>query len=290
MARFIIVGAGLAGLYLAEKLHDRGHEVVVLERLERPGGVWILHGEFEIKEYPWVRLGVTALAIQDNCVYTDVGRFCGDYVVEATGFREKTLAELGIFGSRPSGVYPLWAAMRIVEFGWRPGRRVAIYGCNRWAQGLAKKLADVGVETEVFGPSPWCEKRVVVRELKGSERLAGVVTDAGTYNVDTLIVAEVVSHSWLGGRYRVGNSAIVIDEIEYAKKAVDLFIKSLEEGGFLVRAAGLEAFPPVTTGEVVVKLPAPGVIDICGVETAVNEQYAVVRVREGCLLRYVRRA
>jgi UDP-galactopyranose mutase (EC 5.4.99.9) len=66
MARVIVVGAGLAGLYVAEKLHDAGHEVVVLERLERPGGVWILHEDYEQKEWPWVRLGVTATAVDGD--------------------------------------------------------------------------------------------------------------------------------------------------------------------------------------------------------------------------------
>ncbi|KUO90015.1 MAG: hypothetical protein AT708_04075, partial [Pyrobaculum sp. OCT_11] len=98
MARVVIIGAGLGGLYAAERLHDAGHEVVVLERLERPGGVWILHEDFTAGDWPWVRFGVTATAIDGKCVATDRGRFCGDVVIEATGFREKTPAELGIFG------------------------------------------------------------------------------------------------------------------------------------------------------------------------------------------------
>lgn len=290
MARVVIIGAGLGGLYAAEKLHDAGHEVVVLERLERPGGVWILHEDYAVGDWPWVRFGVTATAIDGKCVATDRGRFCGDVVIEATGFREKTPAELGIFGTRPAGVFALWTAMRMTELGWHIGRRAVIYGCNKWAEGLARRLSDGGVDVEMFGPSFWCRERAVVKELRGSERLAQIVTDRGVIDVDTLVIAEAVPHSWLGAAYRVGNSAIVIDDVSYMRLAVEFFVKTLEGGGFRVYASGLEVFPSVTAGEVVVKVPAPGVVEICGVEAQVSTQYAVFKVREGCALRYVRRS
>lgn len=147
MARVVIIGDGLAGIYTAEKLHDLGHDVVILERLERPGGVWILHKDYETVMSPWNKLRVTALTIWNNCVITDRGKYCGDLLIEATGFREK-LAELGIFGTRPSSVFSLWSAMRMVEFGWRIGKKIAIYGCNKWAEGLAKRLTEQGAEVD----------------------------------------------------------------------------------------------------------------------------------------------
>lgn len=288
MARVIIVGAGLAGLYTAERLHDLGHEVIVLERLERPGGVWVLHEDYRPGDWPWVHLGVTATAIEGNCVITDRGKFCGDIVIEATGFREKTLAELSIFGTRPAGVFTLWSAMRMLELGWRVGRRAVVYGCNKWAEGLAKRLRDSGVEVEVFGPSFWCKERVVIRELRGSGRLRQIVTDKGVFDADTLVIAEAAPYNWLGATYRVGNSAIVIDDVEYIKLAAEFFVKSMEEGGFRVYAEGLEVFPHMTAGMIVAKLPAPGVVDVCGARTQVSTQYAVFKVRERCVLRYVR--
>jgi hypothetical protein len=141
----------------------------------------------------------------------------------------------------------------------------------------------------MFGPSFWCRERATIKELRGSDRLRQIVTDRGTLDVDTLILAEVTPHSWLGATYRVGNSAIVIDEVEYMRLAVEFFVKGLEGRGFRVYGSGLEVFPTVTVGDVVVRVPAPGVVDVCGVEAQISTQYAVFKVRESCVLRYVRR-
>jgi len=78
--------------------------------------------------------------------------------------------------------------------------------------------------------------------------------------------------------------------VSYMRLAVEFFVKTLEGGGFRVYASWLEVFPSVAAGEVVVKMPAPGVVEICGVEAQVSTQYAVFKVREGCVLRYVRRS
>jgi len=78
--------------------------------------------------------------------------------------------------------------------------------------------------------------------------------------------------------------------VSYMRLAVEFFVKTLEGGGFRVYASGLEVFPSVAAGEVVVKMPAPGVVEACGVEAQVFTQYAVFKVREGCVLRYVRRS
>lgn len=50
--------------------------------------------------------------------------------------------------------------------------------------------------------------------------------------MDTLIIAEAVPHMWLGAPYRVGNSAIVIDDVAYLKRAIELFINSIVKRGF----------------------------------------------------------
>lgn len=290
MARVVIVGGGLAGLYAAERLHDAGHDVVVVERLERPGGVWVLHQEYQPGDWPWLKLGITATQIEGNCVYTDSGKFCGDLIIEATGFREKTLLELGIFGTRPSGVYTLWTAMRMLEMGWLVGSKAVIYGCNRWAEGLAMWIERRGASAEVFGSSRWCKTARVIKELRGWPRLTQLVTDGGVIDADTLVIAEVIPHNWLGAKTRVGNSAIVIDDIRYMKIAVDFFVDALEEGGFEVSSYGVEIFPRYTAGRVVVKTPGPGYLEVCGKVVYVDSEYTVFEVRRGCVIKYVRSA
>jgi len=289
MARYLIIGGGLAGLLTARRLHDMGHEVLVLERLNRPGGVWILSSPELVDKYTDVDIlyNTTAVRVENNCVHTDRGEFCGDYVIDASGFREVTLLELGIVGDRPAGVYTLWTAMRMVELNMLPGKRVIVYGCNNWAYGLKRALEERGVEVYVVGDEYWCSDRDRVLEIRGRWRLERVLfEERGWMHFDTLILAVPKPYRWFTTELVVGNAALPIDDPKVLEVAVDSFIKSMfSERRYRVRG---EVFPKETPDYVVVKVPAPGYI-YCGDQVVyASEKYVTIRVNRDCEVKYVR--
>jgi len=291
MARFIIIGGGLAGLLTARRLHDLGHEVLVVERLERPGGVWILNAAELVNKYASdvnITYGATAVEARERCVFTDRGRFCGDYVIDASGFREATAFELGIWGDRPAGVYTLWTVMRMLELGMLPGRRVLIYGCNNWASGLANWLASRGVEVRVVGPEYWCSERDRVIRVRGRFRVEQVLLEReGWVRYDTLVIAVPRPYKWFETEFVVGNAALPIDDVDVLRVAVDSFVKSLfAERRF--RVLGGEVFPRETSDLVVVKVEAPGLVSCGKSRIQATSRYVVLKIDGDCNIEYVR--
>ena len=165
-------------------------------------------------------------------------------VVAANGFREKTVLELGIYGSRPSGVFYLYSAWELVNKGYSIGDKVVIYGFNHYSVSLASKLsktceqvvvaytscslihglgeiADMGVEV--------LEGRVT--KILGSERVSSVMIDGRELKADTLILAELSPWNQLGVENIVGNAAMILEDPMKIVEASKVVAESLIEGG-----------------------------------------------------------
>jgi len=110
-----IAGAGLAGLSLSKSLSERGVPNEVLETRGRSGGVLaadFLEGDSqsileELRSKVGVQSNTTVVNIGDElwAVSPRSKKKRISNVVSATGFRALTLAELGIFGDRPAGLF-----------------------------------------------------------------------------------------------------------------------------------------------------------------------------------------
>lgn len=149
-SRVIVVGAGLSGLAAAESLAAT-HRVSVVERLPAAGGVWGFDHPAVIElERSCSRLGVdfllgaTALRWRDGrLLVVAPGRtrwLPSESLVFAGGTRPGTAAELGIVGSRLSGVFAATVAHHLAEAQILLGRRPVVVGGGDWAEVVIPEL------------------------------------------------------------------------------------------------------------------------------------------------------
>ncbi len=124
MVGYTVIGAGIAGLVLAQELKRLGASVEVIEYRERVGGIHALQPELAglaeaASAELGVKLGASAVRVGDEiyAVGRDWHEKLGSSAVAATGFRAATLPELGIYGGdRPAGVYVHQAVMDMMLY------------------------------------------------------------------------------------------------------------------------------------------------------------------------------
>ena len=191
MAEVAVIGAGVAGLVVAAELATAGHQVTAYDRVPVTGGV-LGYGRPIVRE-------LTALATASGVRYalgTGALRWRGrqllsagpagiswsdaDRIVVCTGYRPRTLAELGIAGPRLAGVLPVSAAVHLLEAGAILGRRIAVLGGGWWASRMAEltgprteivAVGDDGVSS-AYADETWTGWRPV--RLRGTDRVTGV--------------------------------------------------------------------------------------------------------------------
>lgn len=267
--KVVVVGSGLSGLALADSL--RGVEVEVYEVRREPGGF------FARDDYPVdgvrgselvsrflagrkVRTGVAAFKLDEGGAWFlgEEGAFRAEgRVVLATGFRERTAVELGVYGCRPAGVFPLTAAWDFANMGYSVGDRVLIYGFNHYTLSLASRLVKVCDKVVILYREPSLVhsvdealrlgvevERGRVRRVEGRDRVELVKTDSSELRVDALVLGELAPWNPLGGRLLAGNAFMVIESPLKLVESSRLLAELLEAGGELRRVeGGVPAFP-----------------------------------------------
>jgi NADPH-dependent 2,4-dienoyl-CoA reductase/sulfur reductase-like enzyme len=210
--RFIVVGAGIAGLAAASALAEHG-DVRLIERLPAAGGTWEFdHRVVErlVREcrQRHVRLecGDTALRWVDHrLLVIGPGRrewVAADRLVFAGGTRPATPAELPVVGCRTAGLFVGTVAHHLLEGRVDLGRRIALCGTGYWAD-LVLKDVPAGTHVTLVGggstPRPprgvsidlWPGHRPV--EVIGRDRVESLVTEVAgrraTLPCDAVVLA-----------------------------------------------------------------------------------------------------
>ncbi len=251
----MVVGGGLAGLSLANKLRGRA---IVVEWLDRLGGVSI-YDEVPVDGVTGremvdrildglkgaeVRLESSVVKVDGRgatVVSADGFKLIRGRVVCATGFREKTLLELGIYGFRPAGVFYLHTAYELLGMGFSLGDKVAIYGFNHYSLVLADKLRKFSDKVYMIkGSGSLIHKpddvlrlgleyiETGVRKVEGTERVEALLTDDGTLRVDTLVIAELAPFNPLRVRECAGNAAMIIEDPKAILRLSEIVVENLQ--------------------------------------------------------------
>jgi NADPH-dependent 2,4-dienoyl-CoA reductase/sulfur reductase-like enzyme len=185
-----VIGAGVAGLVVATELAG-GHRVTVFDRVPVTGGV-LGYRQPLVRELTagatraGVRfaLGTGALRWRERQLLAagpaGIAWSAADQVVVCTGYRPRTLAELGIAGPRLAGVLPVTAAVHLLEAGAVLGRRIAVLGGGWWARRLAEltgshtAIVAIGDDeaAPTFAAEAWPSWQAV--RLRGTDRVTGV--------------------------------------------------------------------------------------------------------------------
>lgn len=176
----VVVGGGSAGLAAAAEVARRGHTAAVVERELALGGILnqCIHNGFGLHyfkeeltgpEYAQrfveitealdgieVHLDTAVLDGEDageqKVIYAiskneGVTRFVCRAVVLAMGCRERNRGNIGIPGTRPSGVFTAGLAQRLVNIdGYIPGREVVIVGSGDIGLIMARRMNWVGAK------------------------------------------------------------------------------------------------------------------------------------------------
>ncbi|MEM2597120.1 MAG: hypothetical protein QXT50_00465 [Thermofilum sp.] len=301
----IVVGAGLAGLSLARELG----EAIVIEARSRPGGFFAedtlpvegVTGKQLVESFlgavkPLTEL--TAFKVRRDGVWVvgvEGARLLRGAVVGATGFREKTAVELGVYGHRPAGVWYLTAAWELAARGYSLGDRVLVYGLNHFSLSLVEKLRRASEKVYVVFSEPSLvhppDKAVElgaeplrgrVKRVEGAERVESVKTSAGELRVDALILAVPAAWNPLGFEALAGNAAMVV---EHPLKVVELsriVARALRAGGDFVEIdSSVPVYPrrvPWSVGCAMVAAPRGARIRVDGKVVEVEEPYPVVEL------------
>lgn len=169
----VVVGAGPAGLALAESLARRGAAIAVLDREAEAGGIpqWSPHRSFGLldlhrlltgPEYARRRIdravaagaailtrhSVTGWDGDDLAVTRPEGlaSFRAPVIVIATGSRERPRSARLVPGDRPAGVLTTGSLQRLLAGGLPVGRRAVIVGAEHVSYSAALSLRHAGVE------------------------------------------------------------------------------------------------------------------------------------------------
>lgn len=178
-ADLVIIGAGPAGLSAAVKAKEEGIDrVVLIERDAFPGGILnqCIHDGFGLIRFGQQlsgceyaqrlidqarEAGVELLTdtmvtdvTDDRKVYavnSELGSIClqAGAVILAMGCRERTRPQVGILGSRPSGVMTAGAVQKYINVqGFRPGKRAVILGSGDIGLIMARRMTLENMEVE----------------------------------------------------------------------------------------------------------------------------------------------
>lgn len=248
-----MVGGGLSGLAVAHYL-----KAIAIDKDRKPGGF------FKYDDYPVmgvkgrdlvsnflervdVKCDTTVFKHDEDVVWiTNRGssRKLSGIIIAANGFREKTLLELGVYGSRPSGIFYLYSAWELTNRGYLIGDKVVIYGFNHYSVALASKLSKI------------CEKVIMVyentsfihteeellrlgvelvrgkiMEILGKERVSSIRISGRELEADALVLAELSPWNPLQAENVVGNAAMIIEDPRKIIEASKIVAESLLEGG-----------------------------------------------------------
>ncbi|MEM0036881.1 MAG: hypothetical protein QXU23_06170 [Candidatus Korarchaeum sp.] len=301
----MIVGAGLSGLAAAKFL--RG---VLVERGEVGG--FFLRDEYPVngvRGCDLVREFMESNVIKGTVFEADEGgawvlseegsRYLRGTVIGANGFRERTLLELGVFGSRPSGVFPLYSAWELVNRGYRIGERVVIYGFNHYSLSLASKLkAEV---TFILGSGSIAHEeaealdrgfgvmRGALKRIEGKGRLEALRTSEGDLKADALVLAELSPWNPLNLSYTVGNAAMITEDPSKVVEGAKLLASSILSGGRRVEViSDAPHFPREVSeevGRVIVGVKRGTKLRVGGVEMIAEESYPLIEIPKGDRIR-----
>ena len=279
----IIAGAGLAGLSLSKSLSERGLSNDVLETRGSPGGVSALEENFQ----SILEKLQSKIEVQRNTTVVNVGgelwavsskskRHVSN-VVSATGFRALTLAELGIFGDRPAGVFGMQSTIDATLSGYGIGREIVLYGFNHYSLLLAKFLqkntrAHITIADDSFNSLihsrdealklgiSLVESRIIA--VRGHQRIEKLISKEKELSADSLVICKFVPHNYLKGAIAtVGNSLHVVEDQQGLMELSDVVAENLTWKGERAKIESeLPCYPrdPSIKGSFLVFLPKMG--------------------------------
>jgi NADPH-dependent 2,4-dienoyl-CoA reductase/sulfur reductase-like enzyme len=174
----VVIGGGAAGMAAALEIEKNGFSVAVIEREPQLGGILIqcIHNGFGLHEFKEELTGPEyAERVADTVREKKIGIFCDTTVMEisdgdsgerrvfcysfehgvfaihtraiilAMGCRERNRGNIGVPGSRPSGVYTAGLAQRLLNIeGYMPGKEVLIVGSGDIGLIMARRMAWAG--------------------------------------------------------------------------------------------------------------------------------------------------
>ncbi len=295
----IVAGAGLSGLALARELLDRGFQVRVLELRSRTGGISIIDGDArslldKLSDVPVevekavVRVGGRTLAVSRSGVEEVVRG------ITATGSRIPSPAELGILGDRPSGVFPFHVALDLIMEGLSIGKKIAIYGYNRYSVLLAEKLLEAGArKTYIIAPERTptrtpdhievLEGRV--RRVRGAARIESIQVGDRVLEVDALVIAVFKTWNPFPNFDVVGHAAIEVYEpqalVETARLLAENIACGPDEEIKVMVDGDVQVFPRVVRRclkRILIARPRGGRVRVNGVLVDLSTGYSVVNV------------
>lgn len=177
----IVIGGGAAGMAAADTVHQAGYKVAVIEREERLGGILLqcIHNGFglhtfkkeltgpEYAEEYCDKVAAASIDAYANTTVVDIQssgksktvvayskehgvlQFKTKSVVLAMGCRERNRGNIGIPGTRPSGVFTAGLAQRLLNIeGYLPGKEIVIVGSGDIGLIMARRLSWVGANVK----------------------------------------------------------------------------------------------------------------------------------------------
>ena len=178
----VIIGAGAAGLSAAKRLGEKGLKVALIDREDRPGGILnqCIHNGFGLHyfreeltgpEYAYRFItsiesinnieGIFDTTVMDitteknkkyiyaySINYGSV-KLEANAVLLAMGARERNRGNIGIPGTRPSGIFTAGLAQRFVNIdGISPGKEVVIVGSGDIGLIMARRMTWIGAKVK----------------------------------------------------------------------------------------------------------------------------------------------
>jgi NADPH-dependent 2,4-dienoyl-CoA reductase/sulfur reductase-like enzyme len=173
----VVIGGGAAGMAAAYKVFEAGLSVAIVEREEYLGGILLqcIHNGFGVHEFKeeltgpeyadkYTQLiGKSAIRIFTSTTVVDIidsgdsknlicysavhGTldFKAKAIVLAMGCRERNRGNIGIAGTRPSGIFTAGYAQRLINIdGFVPGKRAVIIGSGDIGLIMARRLSWIG--------------------------------------------------------------------------------------------------------------------------------------------------
>jgi len=219
-------------------------------------------------------------------------RFLEGKVIGANGFRERTLVELGIFGFRPAGIFPLYSAWELTNRGYRIGEKVVICGFNHYSLSLASKLkAEV---TFILGSGSLVHEKAEaldkgfgviegrVKRVEGKGRLEILRTTEGDLKADTLVLSELSPWNPLNLDQTVGNAAMIMEDPSKIVEGAKLLAESILSSGRKVKVlSNIPHFPREVTeevGRVIIGVGRGAKLSVEGERVTAEEPYPVVEI------------
>lgn len=152
---FVVVGAGVAGMEAARVLKSRGHEVLILEKSERAGGVLHIAGapsfkQDDLKLVAWYIRTLEQMGVEIRCRTEATPELLAtvphDGVILATGSVPREL--------KLPGTHSMYKAEDILSGHIQPGRHTAVIGGGLVGCELALDLAEKGHEVTIIEALP----------------------------------------------------------------------------------------------------------------------------------------